>query len=340
MRRWWLSGLVGGVLSAQIAGGWSYDFLNIAPSARSAALGGLAWGGDRDLGAVAQNPSLLRSAYHRTFHLTVQPYLADIFASQLSYAHHLAEIGTLWTGLLYINYGELRRTDELGNTLGNFYAYEGAWMVGAARHFGRWHAGMNLKVPFSVISVDRYRRLGLAVDLGVSYEDTAKGLTLSFLLRSLGTELYRPAMRPFAQPFPTSLQMTVSYRVPHAPFRVHAGAIHLERWRMAYNDPLQPVRYDLLGNPLPPPPPKWSEHLFRHIVAGVELFPEGALRLRAAYHVQRRRELNPIGTSALGGMSFGAGFGGRKWQLDYAYVLFFRRAAAHSFSFAVKPFRK
>ncbi|MCX8112472.1 MAG: type IX secretion system protein PorQ [Bacteroidia bacterium] len=338
MRRWWLSSVFGGLLWGQIAGGWSYDFLNMAPSARSASLGGLAWEGGRDLNAVAQNPALLRPIYHQTFHLTVQPYLADIFISQLSYAYHWRDIGTFWTGLLYVNYGAIRQTDELGNALGNFHAYEGAWMAGAARHFGRWHAGMNIKLPFSVISVDRYRRFGIATDIGIGYEDSVGGLGFSVLLRSLGAELSRPAGRPFAQPFPTSLQMTFSHRVPHAPFRVHIGAIHLERWRMAYNDPLQPVRYDLLGNPLPPPSPKWTEHLFRHIVAGVELFPEGAFRLRAAYHVQRRRELNPVGSSALGGVSFGASFGGRKWQLDYGYVLFFRQAAAHAFSLAVKPF--
>ncbi|MCS7152534.1 MAG: type IX secretion system protein PorQ [Bacteroidia bacterium] len=323
----------------QIAGGWSYDFLKMPPSARSASLGGLAWGGANDLGCAAQNPSLLRPAYHKTFHLTVQPYLADIFVGQLAYAHHWQNVGTFWSGLLYINYGEIRRTDELGNALGTFTAYEGAWIVGAARHFSRWHAGMNLKVPFSVVSVDGYRRLGLATDVGVAYEDSLRGLTASLLLRNLGTELYRPAMRPFAQPFPTSVQMTISYRVPHAPFQIHFGAVHLERWRMAYNDPFQPVRYDLLGNPIPPPPPKWTEHLFRHVVAGVEFFPESAFRFRIAYHVQRRRELNPVGATSFGGMSFGAGLGGRRWRLDYGYMLFFRQAAAHAFSLALRPFR-
>lgn len=328
------------LLHGQIAGGWSYDFLNLPPSARSAALGGLAWGGELDLGAAAQNPAFLHAPYHHYFQLTVQPYLADIFISQLSYAHHWQDVGSFWTGLLYINYGEMRRTDELGNALGSFYAYEGAWMGGAARQFGRWRTGMNLKLPFSIVSVERYRRFGLAVDIGVVYEDSVRGLTASLLLRSIGTELYRPAARPFAQSFPTSLQTVLSYRVPHAPFRVHVGAIHLERWRMAYNDPLQPVRYDLMGNPLSPPPPKWTEHLFRHIVAGVELFPEGAFRVRAAYHVQRRRELNPVGSSALGGVSFGVGIGSRRWRLDYAYTLFFRRAAAHAFSLSVHPSRE
>ncbi|MCS6895513.1 MAG: type IX secretion system protein PorQ [Bacteroidia bacterium] len=339
MQRWWFSGIIG-LLWGQIAGGWSYDFLNLPPSARSAALGGLAWGGANDLNASAQNPAFLRPAYHHSFHLTVQPYLADIFMSQIAYAHHQPSIGTFWAGLLYINYGQFRQTDELGNALGNFYAYEGALMMGASRHFGRWHTGMNIKFPFSVLSVDRHQRLGLGADIGMAYEDSARGLSASLVVRNLGTELYRPSGRPFAQPFPTSLQMTLSYRVPHAPFRIHVGAIHLERWKMAYNDPLQPIRYDLSGNPVPPPPPKWTEHLFRHFVGGVELLPEGFVRFRMAYHVQRRRELNPVGSSALGGMSFGAGIYARKWQIDYAYALFFRRAAAHTISLAVKPFRE
>ncbi|MCS7296652.1 MAG: type IX secretion system protein PorQ [Bacteroidia bacterium] len=337
MRRYWLKGIGLSIGWAQFAGGWSYDFLCTPPSARSAGLGGVAWGGDVDPGAVAQNPALLRPAYHRYFHLGLQPYLAGIFISSFSYFHHWREVGTFWSGLLYLNYGEFQQTDEIGNALGTFSAYEGAWMGGAARHFGRWHAGMNLKLPFSVVSLDRYRRWGLCADIAISYEDTARGLSLSLLLRNVGTELYRPGGRAFAQPFPTSLQMTVSYRLPHAPFRFHVGAIHLQRWRMAYNDPLQPVQYDLLGNPIPLPPPPWTEHLFRHVVGGVELFPEGVLRARLGYHVQRRRELNPIGSSALGGVSFGLGIGGRRWRLDYGYSLFFRRAALHSFSISVEP---
>ncbi|MEN3041307.1 MAG: type IX secretion system protein PorQ [Bacteroidia bacterium] len=337
MRTRWLSSIIG-IVWAQIAGGWSYDFLNVAPSARSAALGGIAWGGGYDLNAAAQNPAYLRPFYHRNFHLTIQPYLADIFMAQLGYAHHWMGVGTFWGGLLYINYGEFRQTDEVGNILGTFYANEGALLIGAARHFGRWHAGMNFKLPFSTVSVDRYYRLGLGTDIGVAYDDSLRGLVVSLVLRNLGAELYRPKGRPLAQPFPTSLQMTLSYRVPHAPFRIHLGAIHLERWRMAYNDPLQPIRYNLSGNPIPPPPPKWTEHLFRHILGGVEAFPEGFIRLRMAYHFQRRRELNPSGSTSWGGMSFGAGMHARRWQVDYAYTLFFRRAAAHTLSLGVRPF--
>lgn len=332
-------GLVG-LAWAQIAGGWSYHFLSVAPSARSAALGGLAWpGAPDDLGAATQNPALLSNQMHRIFQLTFQPYLADVIASLVTYGHPWGGVGTFWVGLKYLHYGAIPYTDAFGNRLGTFYAYEGAVMGGAGRSFGRWHVGMNLKLPFSAISLDRYGRLGLGTDIGVRYEDTLRGVAVSAVLRNVGTEIYRPQGRSFAQPFPTSIQTTVTYRVPHAPFRVQVGFIHLERWRMAYNDPLQPVRYDLLGNPLPPPAPRWTEHLFRHLVAGVEVLPDKPFTLRLAYHVQRRRELNPVGSQALGGLSTGVGLRTRRWTLDYAYVLFFRRAAAHSFSLTVRPFR-
>ncbi|MCX7607240.1 MAG: type IX secretion system protein PorQ [Bacteroidia bacterium] len=337
---WVYSLLLYGALFAQIAGRWSYDFLAIAPTARTAALGGLAFPGEAELGAAFQNPALLRSSYHHTFQLSVQPYLADMFVSTLAYGHEWQEVGSFWAGLQYVNYGTLRHTDEVGNILGTFQAYEGAIAAGAARHFGRWHAGMNLKIPFSVVTLDQYRRLGLATDIGVVYEDTAKGLSASLLLRNLGTELYRPTGRPFAQPFPTMLQTTLSYQVPHAPFRLHIGLIHLERWKMAYNDPLQPIRYDIAGNIIPPPPPKWTEHLFRHLVAGVDMLPGKLIQFRFAYHVQRRRELNPVGSQALGGLSFGAGLRARKWAVDYGYALFFRQAATHTLSLTLKPFRE
>ncbi|MCS7188220.1 MAG: type IX secretion system protein PorQ [Bacteroidia bacterium] len=331
--------IVGGVY-AQIGGGWSYDFIRIAATARTAALGSIAFPGKPDLGAAFQNPALLSARHTHTFQISLHPYLADIVVGSLAYGHEWRGVGTLWTGLQYIDYGEFRHADEVGNILGVFRAYEGFIAGGAARHFGKWHAGMNLKFPFSVISLQSYRRAGVAADIGVLYEDTVRGWGISLLLRDLGTELYRSGGRPFAQPFPTSLQGSVSYKVPHAPFRLHLALIHLQRWRMAYNDPMQPTRYDLSGNPMPPPPPKWTEHLFRHFVLGLELLPDKIISFRFAYNVQRRRELNPIGSSSFGGMSFGTALQARRWGLEYAYSIFFRRMGVHSFSLTVRPFKQ
>ncbi len=291
-------------------------------------------------GAPFLNPALLRPAYHNRFSLSVQPYLADITHTTLTYARNWAETGTFWSGLQYLNYGTLRAADEVGNPLGTFQAYEGVWAVGVMRAFGRWQVGMNLKAPFSVVSIDRYRRVGLGTDIGVLYEDTARGLAATLVLWSVGTELYRSRSRPFGQPFPTQVQATISYKLPHAPFRLHLGTVHLERWRLAANDPLQPIQYDIFGNPVPPPPPRWTEHLLRHLIGGVEVEFSRAFVGRVSYHFQRRRELSPRGAASLGGMSFGVGLHRKRWGLDYAYMLFFRRAAAHTCTLWVSPFRQ
>lgn len=313
--------------------------MGLATSARMAALGGVAFGGVwRDPAAAFRNPAYLRAQDHQRVALTYQPYLADIANLSVAYVHDWMGIGTFWSGLQYLHYGQIRHTDELGNALGTFSAYEGVWALGAVRHFGRWHVGMNLKTPFSVVSLERYRRLGLAADIAACYEDSAQGLAIAVVLWSVGAELVSPKGRAFGQPFPTQIQMTVSYKLPHAPFRLHLGAIHLERWRLAANDPLQPVRYDLSGNPIPPPPPRWTEHLFRHLVGGIEAEFSPSFVARLSYHVQRRRELNPSGSASLGGLSFGAGLNLRRWGFDYAYSLYFRQAGAHSLSLWIRPF--
>jgi hypothetical protein len=314
--------------------------MRLPPSARSAALGGLAYGGPWiEPSAPFLNPALLRPTYHNRLSLSVQPYLADITHTTLTYARYWEGVGTFWSGLQYLNYGTLRAADEVGNPLGTFQAYEGVWSIGAMRAFGRWQVGMNLKVPFSAVNIERYRRIGLGTDIGILYEDTARGLSATLVLWSLGTELYRPNGRPFAQPFPTQIQATVSYKLPHAPFRLHLGTVHLERWRLAANDPLQPIQYDITGSPIPPPPPRWTEHLLRHIIGGVEIEFSRAFVGRFSYHFQRRRELSPRGSTALGGLSFGVGLHLRKWGLDYAYTLFFRQAGAHTFTLWMSPFR-
>lgn len=332
--------LLSGGLWAQIAGAWSYDFMRLPPSARSAALGGLAYGGPWiEPAAPFLNPALLRPTYHKRLSISVQPYLADITHATVTYAHQWEGIGTFWSGLQYLNYGTLRAADEVGNPLGTFQAHEGVWAVGAMRSFGRWQVGMNLRLPFSAVTMERYRRIGLGADIGVLYEDTARGFSATVVLWSLGTELYRPAGRPFAQPFPTQIQATVSYKLPQAPFRLHLGTIHLERWRLAANDPLQPIQYDISGNPISPPPPPWTEQLLRHLIGGVEIELSRAFVGRFSYHFQRRRELSPRGATALGGVNFGVGLHLRKWGFDYAYSLFFRRASAHTLTLWISPFR-
>lgn len=314
---------------AQVAGGWGFDFLQMAQSASLAAMGGVAPYGV-DVSAASINPALLRSAYHKNLLLTYTDYLTDIHSGTLLAAWDKPLLGTFWAGIHYLNYGTFQKTDIFGNIEGQFTVQETALQGGAVRHFGRFHAGMNLKVAYS--GLENYHMLGLGTDVGLCYEDTARNLTVCAVLRNVGATLWSTLPRA-RQSFPTQIQLGVSYRLPKAPFRLHLSAIHGERFQMVYKDPAAPKKFDLLGNPLPEPAPKWTENLLRHWVMGFTFEPGKVFQARFSYHFQRRRELNSPGSNALGGIAVGFSLRlSARLGLDYAYTLFARRAATNTFT--------
>ncbi|MGQ9862876.1 MAG: type IX secretion system protein PorQ [Bacteroidia bacterium] len=314
---------------AQVAGGWGFDFLQMAPSAYVAAMGNVA-PLSTDLSAAVVNPSLLRPTHHKNLLVTYTDYLADIHAGTVLAAWNKPLLGTFWAGIHYLNYGTIRKADIFGNVEGQFTVQETSLQGGAVRHFGRFHTGMNFKVAYS--GLENYHVLGLGTDIGLSYDDTTRNLTACVTLRNVGTTLWSTS--PSAkQRFPTQVQLGISYKLPKAPFRLHLSAIHAQRFRMAYNDPAAPKKYDLLGNPLPESPPKWTENLLRHWVMGLTFEPGKVFQVRMSYHFQRRRELNAPGSNALGGIALGFSLRlSARLGLDYAYTLFARRAATNTFS--------
>ncbi|MEK0750800.1 hypothetical protein OSH65_25630, partial [Mycobacterium ulcerans] len=82
----------------------------------------------------------------------------------------------------------------------------------------------------------QYRANGIAMDVGLSYKDTALGLQAGLVAKNMGVELkkYTPGNE---ESLPFDLQIGVSKRLRHLPLQLSATVHHLYQFDIRYADP-------------------------------------------------------------------------------------------------------
>ena len=224
--------------SAQITGGQHvFSFMNLSPSARITALGGMQIAvKDDDPAFAAANPAALNPTMDGRLSFQHNFFLSDIQHGYVTYANDIPKIGfTVHGALQYIGYGDIPMTDEYGNKLGgNIKASETALTLGAARPLtDRLSMGLNLRFGFSTLDI--YKSSALAADAGLMYADTAHGFSAALVLRNAGTQL--STYNGTREDMPFDLQIGISKRFRHLPFRFGIIAHHLHQWEITYDDP-------------------------------------------------------------------------------------------------------
>ena len=284
------------ILHSQVGGTATYSFLNLTPSAQVTALGGkvnAVQGSDPSL--AFYNPGLLDSTANQYLSLNFVNLFAGVNYGYAAYSRSYHGIGNFAAGIHYINYGKFTGADESGLLTGNFTAAEYAFNLTYSR-FLPWLdsallIGCNVKPLLSVF--ERYTSYGLLADLGVTYRHPDKLFTAALVLRNIGGQL-TPYSDGGREPAPFEIQVGLSQRLQHAPFRLSLLVQHLERLQMGYNK--------INPNPAPGQTPIKEEDLkkgfdlildetMRHLLIGVECFPFEALTLRASYNYNRRQDM-------------------------------------------------
>ncbi len=223
---------------AQLGGQNSYEFLNLNSSARVASLGGNQIAvKDNDPFLAADNPSLLNAEMNNKLALTYIDYLADVSTGFASFTRHIDSIGTFNVGVKYVDYGEFTETDAGGNELGTFSAGDYAFFLGYARDLdSNFSIGANVKTIYS--SLYDYSSLGLAADLGLTYYNPKRQVTVALLAKNFGTQVN--SYTEFTEEdLPFEIQMGVSKRLAKVPLRVSIIAQHLQQWDLIYDNPAQ-----------------------------------------------------------------------------------------------------
>lgn len=312
-------------LIAQITGGQSvFKYLSLSPSARATAMGGLVITvKDDDLALAALNPAALNPSMSGRLAFNHNFFLTDIQHGYAAYAWKLPKIGfTMQGGIQYMNYGDIKQTDEQGNINGKVAASETAFTVGGARALSpRLSIGLNARLGFSTLDI--YKASALTADAGLLYTDTASRFSAALVLRNAGTQL--ATYNGIREDIPFDIQLGVSKRLRYLPFRFGVIAHHLQSWDIRYNDPNAQTDNVLLfggdqkstgngnGN---------IDNFFRHLVFNGEflLGRNEGFRLRFGYNHLRKQELTVRNYRSLAGFSGGFGIRVSRFRIDVGYA--------------------
>ena len=295
---------------SQIGGATTYNFLRLASSWRTTALGEInVTTIDYDPTTQLSNPASLNPLMSREASFSTMVYPGGVNYGNACYVQDFGKRGTYGMGVQYINYGSISETDESGTILRpNLSCNEINIYGGGSYRFGRiFSAGMNVKFIGSWL--DGYNSYGLAADMGVSVNDTAHGIVASIVAKNIGGQL-----TPYSfgsghrEPIPFDMQAGFSVKFKGFPVRFHLTFHDLQRWDIRYSDPASAVQNSLLGDTVKTSKAAAAtDEFFRHMIIGAELSIKKVVFLDFSYNDERRQEYKQSSRRSIAGFAIGIG---------------------------------
>lgn len=180
------------VLSGNIMaqGESAVPFLLIGPNSLNAGMGETGTGMVNDASAMFWNPAGLGFQKGSQVSITHSPWLpglglSDLFYDYLAGKYHLKKLkGTLGVSITYLNIGKIIQTDEFGNEIGNYQAFDGALAVGY---------GTKVTKDLGVGIVTRFIYSKLAVGKVGNEQGSGTAYNISFDISGL----YKPSKTKF-----------------------------------------------------------------------------------------------------------------------------------------------
>lgn len=272
-----------------------YNFLRLPVSAHAAALGG-----DNitliedDETFIFNNPALLASVSDKTVNLNYMNYMSGVNTASASFNRIVKEKASWAVSAQYVDYGKMKETDENNNLLGEFSAKDLSFAGYFSYILGKNFVG-GISAKFVTSYIGDYNSIAMAVDLGINYYDPDREWSISCVAKNLGGQL--KAYNEEFEKLPIDLQVGVSKRFAHTPFRLSATLVNLNHWNNGLKD---------------------------HAVIGADLLLSESLWLGAGYNFRRANEMkitsNEDEESSHGaGLSFGGGINLERLQINVAY---------------------
>lgn len=312
-------------LNAQVGGDNVFEFLNSAPSARVAGLAGnLITVKDGDVGLGYQNPASLNPEMHLGLSFNYNFHLSGIKEGFASFGYHLEKYQlSLHGGAKFINYGDFIATDEFGNVFNSFDVSENVIFIGASRQlYDKLSVGVNIKAISS--SFETYDSFGLAGDVAAMYQDTASNFAITILAKNFGSQL--STFQDQQEDLPFEMQIGISKRLKHLPFRWSIVYHNLNRWNILYDDPDKVENTLLIGEVETEDGPTkvFFNNLGRHLILNGEFLfgKKEVFNIRFGYDHQLKKELSVENLRSLAGFSLGFGFKIKMFRIDYGRTFF------------------
>lgn len=291
----------------------NYNFLKLSSSAQVSALGGQNCSQFSDNPSLAfQNPALLRASMHKKMEAGFLLFPGGMQTYQAMGGVYLPALETtLGVGLHYLNYGSLDETDAAGLQLGSFRPMDYLLQVSASRSYGKhWNYGISLQ--FIQSSYGIYRSKAMAMDMGLSYADSANGWQMALVAKHMGMQLqnYEGSTN---RELPFDVRWGISKKLQQAPWQFSLQLNRLHQWDLLYSDSTLPVGGLASSNK------GWADAFFRHAILSAQLMAGDKIELSGGYNYLRRQELSTgNGGNGLSGFSLGVGVLLKKMQFRYA----------------------
>lgn len=314
---------------AQVGGRSTYQFLNLINSPRQAALGGkVVTNYDYDPTQALFNPASINPAMDNQLSLNYTNYIGDVNYGSAAYAYLWdRRTQVLHAGVTYINYGKFDGFDENGNATSSFSGGEVALQFGHARNIAwtDFHVGANVK--FISSTLEQYSSFGVAADIGIMYFYEAWDLHITGVARNIGTQI--TPYDNIYEPLPFELIFGISQTLQNVPIRWHFTLDNMQRWNIAFSNPDR-EGVDLEGN-VQEERINFIDNAFRHMIVGIEIFPESGFNIRLGYNFRRGEELRILERRAFAGISAGFAIKLNKMRLSYSYSKFSTAASSSYF---------
>ncbi|MDR9415657.1 MAG: type IX secretion system protein PorQ [Gracilimonas sp.] len=287
---------------AQSNSGTIFRFLEVAPTARTAALGGNHVGlYDADFSLIHINPAYLRKGASGSVSASFMNFLGGANMGFTSGAYHIENVGTFAAGIRFLSYGEFDELNEDGEQLGTFNANDMALTGSYSLLLG---SHIQLGSSFDVIhsSYATYKSTALAISGGVFYQDTSSHFSAGLSIRNLGGQL--TAFDTRREPLPLDVSIGITKKPEAFPFQLSLTLARLNDWDLRVLGETQ--RPDLLDN------------AFRHVVFGGEATLGENLIFRFGYDHYLHEQVKTNNNFDLAGISLGLGFNIQGITFDFS----------------------
>jgi hypothetical protein len=192
--------------------------------------------------------------------------------------------------------------------------------------------GANVK--FITSTLDTYKSSAWAIDIGGVFTKRKLGLTVAGMLRNIGYQA--STFTENREKLPFQVQLGVTYKFKHAPFRLGLMMEQLQQWDLTYEDPNATAIIDpTTGEEIVEKTTTWDK-TFLHLVPSAEILLSKNFMLRVAYNARRRQELVIVDKPAIAGVSFGVGLRVSKFHVSYAYSQLHLAGISNTISLAVR----
>lgn len=299
-----------------------YEFLSLPVSSRVSALGGANVSvQNNDLNMAFQNPSMLSGDLNMALAVNYFNHIAGVNYGNVAYSQSIDSVSFWAGGVSYLNYGTFEGYSELGVADGEFSAGDVCVSAIYARKLSRRiTAGIAFKPVFSYI--ESYTSFGFGVDVGANFYDAEHDFSLGLVVKNFGVQIkgYTTDAR---SSLPWDLQVGLTKRLAHAPFRVSLTMVKLNDWDLGYNRSarLDDDKINLMDEEPEEFKISFGDMLLRHAVVGLEFIPSKNFNLQVSYNHRRRKEFALKESKGASGWAFGANIHVYKLDLGVSYAI-------------------